>query len=80
MRDGVNRMKTPSDYGAAQVERWLSVAEVARHLGVKQVTLYKWLEREKLPAYKVGRLWKFKLSEIDSWVREGKMAKSEGSS
>jgi hypothetical protein len=24
-----------------------------------------------MPAYKVGRLWKFKLSEVDDWVRSG---------
>ena len=24
---------------------------------------------ERLPAHKIGRLWKFKLSEVDEWVR-----------
>jgi hypothetical protein len=24
-----------------------------------------------MPAYKVGRLWKFKLSEVDEWIRSG---------
>ena len=24
-----------------------------------------------MPAYKVGRLWKFKLSEVDDWIRSG---------
>ncbi len=24
-----------------------------------------------MPAYKVGRLWKFKLSEADEWIRFG---------
>nr|WP_280640777.1 hypothetical protein [Lactococcus lactis] len=28
-------------------------------------------KQKNLPAYKVGRLWKFKLSEIDDWVRSG---------
>lgn len=22
-----------------------------------------------MPVYKVGRLWKFKLSEVDEWIR-----------
>lgn len=52
--------------------RWYSVAEVAEHLGITSTTLYKWLQRKELPAHKVGRLWKFKLDEIDSWVKSDK--------
>jgi len=55
-------------------ERWLSVAEIAAHLGVKPDTIYKWIERKQLPAHKVGRLWKFMATEVDAWVRTGKAA------
>ena len=64
-----------------QQERWLSVDEIAAHLGVNPETIYKWIERKKLPAHKVGRLWKFKATEVDEWVRQGKAAedsKTEG--
>jgi excisionase family DNA binding protein len=57
-------------------ERWISVAEVAAYLGVKRDTIYKWLDRKKVPAHKVGRLWKFKISDVDLWVRQGRMANS----
>lgn len=50
-------------------ERWASVDEVARYLGIKRDTLYKWIKRTDIPAHKVGRLWKFKLSEVDLWAR-----------
>src|ERR1035437_3811102 len=30
-------------------ERWLSVAEIAAHLGVNPDTIYKWIERKQLP-------------------------------
>lgn len=50
-------------------EPWSSVDEVARHLGVAQDLIYRWIEARGLPAHKVGRLWKFKLSEVDEWVR-----------
>lgn len=49
-------------------ERWLSVDDVAAHLGIRRGTVYKWVERLGLPARKVGRLLKFKRSEIDAWV------------
>lgn len=31
----------------------------------------KWIGKRKIPAYKVGRQWKLKLSEIDEWVPSG---------
>jgi excisionase family DNA binding protein len=55
-------------------ERWLSVAEIAAHLGVNQDTVYKWITRKKMPAHKLGRLWKFLASEVDAWVKAGKAA------
>lgn len=52
-------------------ERWLSVVEIARHLGVSKDTIYSRLGKKRIPAHKVGRLWKFKASEVDEWVRRG---------
>ncbi len=52
-------------------EPWVSVDEVASHLGVAKDTIYRWIESKGLPAHRVGRLWKFKLSEIDEWVQRG---------
>ena len=51
-----------------EAERWLSVEEIAVHLGVSKESIYRWAEKGKMPSYKVGRQWKFKLSEVDSWV------------
>ncbi|WP_127718235.1 helix-turn-helix domain-containing protein [Halobacteriovorax sp. HLS] len=52
-------------------ERWYSVEEIALHLGVSKETIYRWVEKEKIPAHKVGRQWKFKVSEVDEWVTSG---------
>jgi excisionase family DNA binding protein len=52
-------------------EPWVSVEDVARHLGVSHDTVYRWIEGKGLPAHKVGRLWKFKLADVDEWVRSG---------
>ena len=53
-------------------EPWVSVDTLASHLGVAKDSIYRWIERRKLPAHKIGRLWKFKISEVDSWVRQGR--------
>lgn len=50
-------------------EPWVSVEVVARHLGVAKDSVYRWIELRHMPAHKIGRLWKFKLSEVDEWVR-----------
>ncbi|MGE3542154.1 MAG: helix-turn-helix domain-containing protein [Candidatus Tectimicrobiota bacterium] len=50
-------------------EAWVSVDEVAKHLGVVKDSVYRWIEHKGLPAHKIGRLWKCKLSEVDVWVR-----------
>jgi excisionase family DNA binding protein len=52
-------------------EPWVSVEDVARHLGVSHDTVYRWIDNKSLPAHKVGRLWKFKLADVDAWVRGG---------
>lgn len=62
-------------------ERWLSVDEIAEHLGVNPDTIYKWITRKGMPAHKVGKLWKFMATEVDQWVKGGEAAqktKSKG--
>jgi excisionase family DNA binding protein len=51
------------------VEPWVSVDDVAAHLGVRKDSIYRWIEHRGLPAKKIGKLWKLKLSEVDEWVR-----------
>jgi excisionase family DNA binding protein len=60
-------------------ERRGSVDAVAHHLGVAKDTSYRWIETRRLPAHRVGRLWKFKLSGVDAWVeRSGANEKHHG--
>lgn len=53
-------------------EPWLSLEEIAKHLGVSTDTVHRWIRSRRMPANKVGRLWKFKADEVDAWVRSGK--------
>lgn len=54
-----------------QIEPWFSVEEIARHLGVSKETIYRWLEKSQIPSHRLGKLWKFKPSEVDEWVKSG---------
>jgi excisionase family DNA binding protein len=53
------------------MNQWYSVKEIAEHLGVSKETVYRWLDKKKIPAHRVGKLWKFKPSEVDTWVVNG---------
>lgn len=59
-------------------DQWLSVGEVVTYLGIKSQTVYKWIDRKKMPAHKVGRLWKFRAEEIDKWIKLGEAGEIEG--
>ncbi|HUV08010.1 MAG TPA: helix-turn-helix domain-containing protein [Spirochaetia bacterium] len=50
-------------------DRWLSVDEIADHLGIKRDTVYKWISERQMPGHKIGRLWKFSKKEVDEWVK-----------
>ena len=52
-------------------ERWVRVEDVAKHLGVNRDSVYRWIEKVGLPAHRVGRLFRFKISEVDEWIRAG---------
>lgn len=51
-----------------QSERWCSLNEVTEHLGCSRDTLCFWIKNKGLPAVKIGRTWRLKLSEVDDWL------------
>ena len=55
-------------------ENWISITEAAEHLGVTKDSIRKWIKKTDIPAHKIGKLWKFKKSELDEWVKSGKCA------
>ena len=55
-------------------DKWYSLEETAKYLGVTKDTIRNWIKKTDIPAHKIGRLWKFKLAEIDEWVKSGKSA------
>jgi len=61
-----------------QSEPWVSLDEISQHLGVSQDTVHRWIRNRNMPAHQVGRLWKFKTTEVDEWVRQGKTAEDTG--
>ena len=54
---------------AEMEDRWLSVDEIGKYLGVSSDTVYRWIDKHTMPAHRMGRLWKFKKDEVDEWVK-----------
>jgi excisionase family DNA binding protein len=47
--------------------RILTLENVAQYLRVHPSTIYRLLKKRQLPAFKVGRDWRFNLESIDRW-------------
>jgi PTS system nitrogen regulatory IIA component len=48
----------------------LTIDEVAGYLRVSERTVYDWAQKGEIPAGKIGAVWRFKKSEIESWVND----------
>lgn len=57
-----------------KIDNWISIDDVATYLGVTKDTIRNWIKKTDIPAHKIGKLWKFKRSELDEWVKSGKSA------
>ena len=55
----------------ASEEGWVSIGEVAAHLSVGRESVYRWIYTKGFPSRRVGRLLRFRLSEVDEWVEAG---------
>ena len=54
--------------------RFIGVKELSEYLGIKINTIYSWIATRKIPFYKIGRLPKFDIRDMDRWAIERKIA------
>lgn len=54
-------------------EKWVNLEDIAEYLSVSKDTVRTWMREGKLPVNKAGKRYKFKISEVDEWVRKGKI-------
>lgn len=52
-------------------EPWLNIGEIAQHLGVHVESIRRWVKGNGMPAAKIGKVWRFKVSEVDAWAKAG---------
>ena len=46
----------------------MTVEEMASYLKVTERHIYKLLSEQKLPAFKVGGTWRFRRTDLNTWI------------
>lgn len=47
------------------MERYIKASELAEKLGVSEQTIYRLTRSGEIPAYRIGRMLRYKLSEVE---------------
>lgn len=50
------------------VEQYYSIEEVAKMLKVVYLTVYRWIQSDKLKSTKAGKQYRIKKSELDKFI------------
>ena len=66
-----------NEYDKDMTEKWVNLEDIAEHLSVSKDTIRTWMKEGKLPVYRAGKRFKFKISEVDAWVDSGESATIE---
>ena len=49
----------------------MTTKELAEYLRLHQITICKFAAEGRIPAVRVGRVWRFDKEAIDKWISEG---------
>lgn len=49
----------------------MTVEEVAKYLGVHEVTVYRLIKETDIPVFKLKGQWRFKKDILDDWLKKG---------
>jgi len=52
----------------AEEVSWLNTDEAAKRLGITTRTLYRFIDRGELPAYRFGRVFRLKHEDVDAFI------------
>ena len=53
-------------------EKWLNADEAVKYLGISITNLYSLAQSSRIPAHKVGKMWRFHVEELDTWIKAKK--------
>ena len=53
-----------------KAKKVMTVKEIAEYLGVHPMTIYKYVQDGKIPAFKIGASWRIRKDSIKKWMDE----------
>ena len=56
------------------MRRLLSAKELAHYLGVNEMTVYKYAKEGRIPAIRIGKLWRFDIEKIKAHLSQDEEA------
>ena len=62
---------------AVELSRWLGTTAAAAYLGVVPRTLYRMIDEDKIPAYKMGRVIRLKRADLDAYLEANRVRPGE---
>jgi DNA repair protein RadD len=54
------------------VSNWLSTEEAVQYIGLSASNLYSLAQQGRIPAHKVGKVWRFNRADLDAWIKANK--------
>ena len=73
LRGKVSRQQGTGQGNMADSREVMNIRQASQYLGVSPDTLYKYVNEQKIPAFKLGNRWRFKKSKLDQWMEEKSM-------
>jgi excisionase family DNA binding protein len=67
------RSSVAKENGMGDAREVMNIRQASQYLGVSPDTLYKYVNEQKIPAFKLGNRWRFKKSKLDQWMEEKSM-------
>ncbi|HUP75609.1 MAG TPA: helix-turn-helix domain-containing protein [Acidimicrobiales bacterium] len=53
---------------------WLGTSDAANYLGLRAATLYRLIDEGRLPAFRMGRVIRIKVSDLEAFIVSARIA------
>jgi excisionase family DNA binding protein len=61
----------------AKSKEIFTIKEIADYLEVHPMTVYKYVQNGKIPAFKIGTSWRIRKESIEKWINENELKGKE---
>ena len=70
MQDSAPKWRTHMDEEYWEPPPVMTVRDLARYLDISTDTLYRHIEQDEIPGFKLGNSWRFPKILVDKWIKK----------